>query len=45
MKHVPSLNADNFQCPHCKVVSQQTWFNQENVSEVIKSIETDCFLN
>lgn len=45
MDHTPKLNKDNFQCPHCKVVSQQQWFNQQNASEVVKSITNNCFLN
>ena len=38
MDHTPKLGKSNFQCPHCKVVSQQDWFDKRNATTVVENI-------
>lgn len=45
MDHTPKLGKSNFQCPHCKVVSQQDWFDKRNATTVVENIVNNTFLN
>lgn len=45
MDHTPKLGKSNFQCPHCKVVSQQDWFDKRNATTVVQNIVNNTFLN
>jgi len=44
-KNTPHFKSSKFQCPHCRVVSQQRWFDENNASSKVKSIITDSFLD
>jgi len=39
----PSFRSGKFQCPHCKVVSQQEWFDVNNASNAANSIVRNVF--
>lgn len=39
----PKAGAEKFQCPHCGVVSQQTWFTTGTASSVANRILLDAF--
>ncbi len=39
----PKYKADKFQCPHCQVTSQQTWFNVDSASSAANKIINHVF--
>ncbi len=39
----PKYKSANFQCPHCQVASQQTWFDVDNASEAANKILNHVF--
>lgn len=45
MDHTPRLGKSNFQCPHCKVVSQQNWFDKQNATTAVEEILNNTFLD
>ncbi|MFW1809996.1 DUF4145 domain-containing protein [Acinetobacter ursingii] len=45
MDHIPKLGKSNFKCPHCKVVSQQEWFDKCSATTVVEEIVNNTFLN
>jgi Domain of unknown function (DUF4145) len=38
MEFEPKLNEERFCCPHCNVVSQQTWFNRDTAARSVNAI-------
>lgn len=45
MDHTPKIGKNNFQCPHCKVVSQQDWFDNSYGITVVHNIVKNTFLD
>jgi len=39
----PEFKSERFQCPHCQVASQQTWFDVESSSEAANKILSHVF--
>ena len=39
----PKLMSNKFQCPHCKVVAQQKWFNENEASLIAHNIISHMF--
>ncbi|MFO7751937.1 MAG: hypothetical protein R6V41_02325, partial [Desulfobacteraceae bacterium] len=39
----PKFRSEKFQCPHCQVASQQTWFDVGNASAAANQILKNVF--
>lgn len=44
MDNKPEYESQKFQCPHCRVVAQQTWLNNYQLSSVVFSIHNHIYL-
>lgn len=44
MDLTPKHNSNKFQCPHCGIASQHTWFNREIASSVSNKILNNTYL-
>jgi len=45
MDHEPKYESKKFQCPHCRVVAQQTWLKNYQLSSMVSSIYNHIYLN
>lgn len=45
MDHEPKYRSEKFQCPHCRVVAQQTWLNNYQLSSMVFNIYNHIYLN
>jgi hypothetical protein len=45
MDHEPKYGSKKFQCPHCRVVAQQTWLSNYQLSSMVFSIYNHIYLN
>ena len=45
MDHEPKYGSKNFQCPHCRVVAQQTWLDNSQLSSIVFSIYSHIYLD
>ena len=43
MESLPKHRAEKFKCPHCGVLSQQQWLNDELISSVANSIASSFY--
>jgi len=45
MDHEPKYGSKKFRCPHCRVVAQQTWLNNYQLSTIVLNIYNNIYLN
>ena len=45
MDLIPTFKSEKFNCPHCVVLSQQKWFDNSQLSSIVKNIYKDIFLD
>lgn len=45
MSTLPKYRGDKFQCPHCNVTAQQTWFDEESASDAANKIIDHMFFD
>lgn len=43
MSTIPKYRGDKFQCPHCHVTAQQTWFDEDSAAEAANKIINHIF--
>jgi hypothetical protein len=42
---LPKYRGDKFQCPHCNVTAQQTWFDEDSASDAANKIIDHMFFD
>jgi hypothetical protein len=45
MDHEPKSGSEKFKCPHCRVVAQQAWLNNYQLSSIVANIYNHMYLD